>query len=80
MANPTSSIAKFNTLLEAEQGVRSATVGSEFGMDIATRARAHADLCRAKDRLSTLIDSLSLEELVAYGAYRREVLGANAAR
>lgn len=64
-------VEKFEKILDAEREVQGEKATVAFGIDFRTRARAHANLRRAEDKLSRLINSLSLEELKAYGEYRK---------
>lgn len=63
--------AKFEQILDVEQLVQGEKASVAFGIDMNTRARAQKNLKTAQTRLYALIDELTLEELKAYGEYRK---------
>ena len=70
-------IKKFEEILDAEALVRSEKAGVAFaplGTPPYRKDAAHRNLARAETTLFLLVDALSLEELRAFGAYRKAAL------
>jgi hypothetical protein len=63
---------RFSEILDTEQECRLERTGMAFGMSPGDRERAKRNHANVKARLYALLDGLSLDELKAYAAYRRE--------
>lgn len=63
--------ALFEATLSAEAVVRGEMATVALGADIETRARAKANLKTAREALNRLIDAMSLDQLKAYGDFRK---------
>lgn len=61
----------FDPILVAEHDCQVAKGMTGFGINPDTRYRAKKDLEKAQAHLYELIDALSLDELKAYGEYRK---------
>lgn len=66
--------AKFEALWEAEMRLRRETTGQALGITPDVRERGRRNAVKARKALYVLIDELTPEEGVAYGAYRRRIL------
>lgn len=68
----TNNEALFARILEAEDLVRTNHALAAMGSDLATRDRAERiNLPKAKAALFALIDNLTMEQVKAFGEYRR---------
>lgn len=65
---------KFEEILDAEALVRSEKAGVASAPTGYRKDVAHRNLARAETTLFLLVDALSLEELRAFGAYRKAAL------
>lgn len=63
--------ALFEATLSAEAAVRGEMATAAMGTDLTTRARATANLKTAREQLANLIDAMSLDQLKAYGDFRK---------
>lgn len=69
-------IAKFEQILKAEQLVRTNFTLATYGSDAVTRDRANTiNLPKARAALNELLDGLTMDEVDAFGAYRKNALG-----
>ena len=59
---------------DAEQLVRGEEVSAMFGTNAGQRERARKRIPDLKAKLYAMLDTLSPEELRAYGEYRRNIL------
>lgn len=66
-------VAAFEALLRLEFDCASAKTGEIYGVDYAARKRASADRTKIQAKMSDALDALSLDELKAYGEYRKQV-------
>lgn len=69
--NTTEQSAKFDAILDLEWQVDTNKTLAVMGSDWKTRTRGADNYDATKARLSAAIDSLGLDELRAYGQYRK---------
>ena len=63
--------ATFETILKLESDTDTNKLLATMGSDLATRSRGEDNWNRTKRQLSAALDALSLEDLKAFGEYRK---------